>query len=55
MDDAASATLQKLEEFFSSPKFTSALGAFLGEKTPMLEYKPLCEDQPLKCVWIQHI
>lgn len=46
-DDAHIEMLQKLEDFFASLKFTSALGQFLGEKAPALEYKPLDEDQPL--------
>ena len=40
--------LSKLEDFFSSPQFTSSVGSFLAEYTRQLEYKSLEEEQPLK-------
>lgn len=40
--------LQKIEEFFCSPKFTSAIGDFLSTNTSELEFKPIDEEQPLK-------
>ncbi len=38
------------QEFFCSPKFTSAIGDFLSTNTSELEFKPIEEEQPLK-VW----
>ncbi|KAG2495594.1 hypothetical protein HYH03_006194 [Edaphochlamys debaryana] len=39
--------LSKLEDFFCSPKFTSAIGDFMGENAGKLVYAPLDEEQPL--------
>lgn len=43
-----------MQEFFCSPKFTSAIGDFLSTNTSELEFKPIDEEQPLK-VWGYHI
>lgn len=40
--------LQKLEDFFGGPEFTTALGDFLKENVQHLEFPPLDQEQPLK-------
>ncbi|GIL43920.1 hypothetical protein Vafri_1502 [Volvox africanus] len=40
--------LQKLEDFFCSPKFTCAIGEFMGENAAKLAFVPFEEEQPLQ-------
>ncbi|GLC43381.1 hypothetical protein PLESTF_000427400 [Pleodorina starrii] len=40
--------LQKLEDFFCSPKFTCAIGDFMGENADKLAFVPLEQEQPLQ-------
>ncbi|KAG2449073.1 hypothetical protein HYH02_005822 [Chlamydomonas schloesseri] len=40
--------LEKLEEFFCSPKFTCAIGDFMSENAEKLEFVPLDGEQPLQ-------
>ncbi|GFR39877.1 hypothetical protein Agub_g379 [Astrephomene gubernaculifera] len=40
--------LEKLEDFFCSPKFTCAIGDFMSEQTPLVQFVPLDEEQPLQ-------
>lgn len=45
-----SSVLERLEEFFASPDFTSAIGHFVAEHASDVEFVPPDEEQPLKCV-----
>eukprot|EP00198_Chlamydomonas_reinhardtii_P000679 XP_001690014.1 predicted protein [Chlamydomonas reinhardtii] len=40
--------LEKLEEFFCSPKFTCAIGEFMSENAEKLEFVPLDGEQHLQ-------
>ena len=40
----------QLEAFFCSAKFTSEIGDFMARRGPDLEFKPLDEEQPFRCV-----
>jgi len=45
---ADSELLNKLEEFFSGPDFTSAIGEFMGNNVADLEFRDLSKEQPLR-------
>jgi hypothetical protein len=48
-DGADLELLGSLENFFSSPSLTTAMGAFfLGTHVSELEFVPLTDEQPLK-------
>mmetsp|Transcript_28815 Transcript_28815/g.81185 ORF Transcript_28815/g.81185 Transcript_28815/m.81185 type:complete len:165 (+) Transcript_28815:69-563(+) len=40
--------MTRLEEFFSGPEFTSAVGDFMSDNVPQLEFVDLTLEQPLK-------
>lgn len=42
--------LERLEDYFSSGSFTTAIGKFAADHAHELEFAPITEEQPLKCV-----
>lgn len=41
--------LERLEDYFSSGSFTTAIGKFAADHAHELEFAPITEEQPLKC------